>query len=232
MLRRTAAASRRQQPPRARRRATSPRRPFPSPAVSAGSAGSCPSCRSWGALYSGVCRGCYDFARRHEPGPCGTCRRGRPLKEGYCRNCCLQAALQAAGTARRAPDLGPADFAAVRWHQLSFAGVARMNRRPRLPRPDEGPVAARPQSPLGAAGTRRPRPVPPVPLPALDRRVGRLPRPRAGPGHRLPARRRPAAGTPASRRKPAGPWPSCSPPTSPARKSPGQPSIRHCGPAT
>jgi integrase len=91
-------------------------------------------------LYAGVCRGCYDFARRHEPGPCETCRRRRPLKKGYCRNCWLQAALQAAGTARRAPDLGPADFAAVRDHQLSFAGLARMSSRPRLPRPD-GPPA-------------------------------------------------------------------------------------------
>jgi site-specific recombinase XerD len=98
-------------------------------------------CLSWGILYSGVCRGCYDFARRHEPGPCGACRRRRPLKEGYCRNCWLQAALQAAGTARRAPDLGPAGFAAVRWHQLSFAGLARMTRRPRLPRPGEDPAA-------------------------------------------------------------------------------------------
>jgi integrase len=115
--------------------------------VSSGGAGSCPSCHAWGALYSGVCRGCYDFARRHEPGPCGTCRRSRPLKEGYCRNCRLQAALQAAGAARRAPDLGPADFAAVRWHQLWFAGVARMNRRPRLPRPEEEPVAAGPDDP-------------------------------------------------------------------------------------
>ncbi len=105
-------------------------------------AGSCPSCHSWGVLYSGVCRGCYDFARRHEPGPCGACRRQRPLKDGYCRNCWLQAALQAAGTARRAPDLGPADFAAVCWHQLSFAGVARLNRRPRLPRPDEAHAPA------------------------------------------------------------------------------------------
>ena len=113
----------------------------------AGPAGSCPSCHSWGALYSGVCRGCYDFARRHEPGPCGACRRERPLKEGYCRNCWLQAALQAAGTARRAPDLGPADFAAVSWHQLSFAGVARLNRRPRLPRPDEDPAPAGPPDP-------------------------------------------------------------------------------------
>ena len=66
--------------------------------MSAGGAGSCSSCHAWGALYSGVCRGCYDFARRHEPGPCGTCRRDRPLKEGYCRNCWLQAALQAAGS--------------------------------------------------------------------------------------------------------------------------------------
>jgi hypothetical protein len=98
-------------------------------------------------LYSGVCRGCYDFARRHEPGPCGACRRQRPLKEGYCRNCWLQAALQAAATARRAPGLGPADFAAVSWHQLSFAGVARMNRRPRLPRPADDPVPAGPPDP-------------------------------------------------------------------------------------
>jgi integrase len=116
--------------------------------VSGGEAvGSCPSCHAWGALYTGVCRGCYDFARRHEPGPCGACRRDRPLKQGCCRNCWLQAALQAAGTARRAPDLGPADFAAVSWHQLSFAGVARMNRRPRLPRPEENPAAAGPPDP-------------------------------------------------------------------------------------
>ena len=94
-----------------------------------------------------MCRGCYDFARRREPGPCGACRRQRPLKEGYCRNCWLQAALQAAATARRAPDLGPADFAAVSWHQLSFAGVARMNRRPRLPRPVDDPVPAGPPDP-------------------------------------------------------------------------------------
>jgi hypothetical protein len=113
----------------------------------AGPAGSCPSCHSWGALYAGACRSCYDFARRHEPGPCGACRRERPLKEGHCRNCWLQAALQAAGTARRAPDLGPADFAAVRHHQLSFAGVARLNRRPRLPRPDGEPVPAGPPGP-------------------------------------------------------------------------------------
>jgi integrase len=114
--------------------------------VSVGGTGSCPSCHSWGALYAGVCRGCYDFARRHEPGPCGSCRRDRPLKEGYCRNCWLQAALQGAGTARRAPDLGPADFAAVRWHQLSFAGMARLNRRPRLPRPED-PFPAGPPDP-------------------------------------------------------------------------------------
>jgi hypothetical protein len=96
-------------------------------------------------------RGCYDFARRHEPGPCGACRRDRPLKEGYCRNCWLQAALQAAGTGRRAQDLGPADLAVVRHHQLSFAGVARMNRRLRLPRPDDGPVAAGPPDPPGSS---------------------------------------------------------------------------------
>ncbi|MFI5064549.1 MAG: hypothetical protein ACHP9Z_11310 [Streptosporangiales bacterium] len=107
-------------------------------------AGSCPECAAWGELYAGRCRGCYDFARRHDPGPCGACRRRRPLKGGYCRSCWLQAALQAAGTARRAPDLGPADFAAVRHHQLSFAGLARMTRRPRLPRPGEDPGRAGP----------------------------------------------------------------------------------------
>ena len=127
----------------------------------AGSAGSCPSCHAWGVLYPGACRGCYDFARRHEPGPCGACRRQRPLKEGYCRNCWLQAALQAAGTARRAPDLGPADFAAVRHHQLSFAGLARLNRRPRLPRPDNaapgasGPDPGWEQLELSAPGQSR-----------------------------------------------------------------------------
>jgi len=121
------------------------------------SAASCPSCHSWGVLYSGACRGCYDFARRHEPGPCGSCHRRRPLKEGHCRNCWLQAALQAAGAARRAPDLGPANFAAVRWHQLSFAGVARMTRRPRLPQPDEDP------GPAGPPGLRWEQPELPAP---------------------------------------------------------------------
>lgn len=84
-------------------------------------AASCPACAAWGILYAGVCRGCYDFARRHQVGPCGRCWLHLPLKKGYCRSCWLQAALQAAGTARRAPDLGLADFAAVAWHQLSFA---------------------------------------------------------------------------------------------------------------
>jgi integrase len=109
-----------------------------------GAAASCPACLAWGILYAGVCRGCYDFARRRQPGRCGCCRRSLPLKKGYCRACWLQAALQvaaAAGTgAKRAPDLGPADFAAVTWHQLSFAGLAKMNRRPR---PAAPPDAAR-----------------------------------------------------------------------------------------
>jgi hypothetical protein len=101
-------------------------------------------CLAWGILYAGVCRGCYDFARRHRAGACVCCRRTLPLKKGYCRSCWLQAAMQAAaaaaGTARRAPDLGPADFAAVTCHQLFFAGLAKMNHRPRLPRQlDAGP---------------------------------------------------------------------------------------------
>ena len=180
-----------------RRRAQAPRRPVPAPAVSAGTAGSCPSCDSWGALYSGVCRGCYDFARRHGPGPCEACRRRRPLKEGYCRNCWLQAALQAAGTARRAPDLGPADFAAVR---LAPAVVRRRGQ-------DDPPAAAAPagrgprprraaRSPLGAAGAAGPGPVTALPCPALDRRVGQQSRPRPGQGHRLPARRGPRLESP------------------------------------
>lgn len=117
-----------------------------------GTADSCPMCLSWGILYAGLCRGCYDFARRHEPGPCGSCRRCQPLKKGYCRNCWLQAALQAAGTARRAPDLGPSDFAAVSCHQLSFAGLARMTRRPRLPRPDDGAPPPPPPGPPDPGG--------------------------------------------------------------------------------
>ena len=109
--------------------------------------GSCPACAAWGQLYAGTCRGCYDFTRRHPPGPCACCRRCLPLKKGYCRNCWLQAALQAAGTAKRAPDLGPADFTAVAWHQLSFAGLARMTRRPRLQQPDAGLAPAAPPDP-------------------------------------------------------------------------------------
>ena len=70
-------------------------------------AASCPACLAWGILYAGVCRGCYDFARRHRPGRCSCCRRSLPLKKGCCRACWLQAALQvtaAAGTgAKRAP---------------------------------------------------------------------------------------------------------------------------------
>ena len=101
-------------------------------------------CLAWGILYAGVCRGCYDFTRRHRAGACTCCRRPRPLKKGYCRSCWLQAAVQAAaaaGTARRAPDLGPADFAAVTCHQLFFAGLAKMNHRPHPPRqPDAGQV--------------------------------------------------------------------------------------------
>ena len=107
-----------------------------------GAAASCPACLAWGILYAGVCRGCYDFARRHRAGACACCQRTLPLKKGYCRCCWLQAALQAAetaGTAKRAPDLGPADFAAVTCHQLFFAGLAEMNRRPRPAPPDAGP---------------------------------------------------------------------------------------------
>jgi integrase len=112
-------------------------------AADGAAAASCPMCLAWGILYAGVCRGCYDFTRRHRAGTCACCLRVLPLKKGYCRPCWLQAALQAAvaaGTAKRAPDLGPADFAAVTCHQLFFAGLAKMNHRPRPPRqPDAGP---------------------------------------------------------------------------------------------
>ncbi len=125
-----------------------------SAAADGASAASCPMCLAWGALYAGVCRGCYDFARRHRPGACTCCRRTLPLKKGYCRCCWLQAALQAAaitGTAKRAPDLGPADFAAVTCHQLSFAGLAKMNHRPRPAPPDARPP---PQGPPSAGWTQ------------------------------------------------------------------------------
>ncbi len=109
-------------------------------------------CQAWGLLYAGVCRGCYDFGRRYPAGDCGCCRRWLPLKKSYCRCCWLQAALQAAvtaGPARRAPDLGPADFAAVTCHQLFFAGLAKMNHRPRpAPRPQ---ASLPPQAPKPAA---------------------------------------------------------------------------------
>jgi len=121
-------------------------------AADGAAAASCPMCLAWGILYAGVCRGCYDFARRHRPGRCACCRRTLPLKKGYCRCCWLQAALQAAagtGTAKRAPDLGPADFAAVTCHQLSFAGLAKMTRRPRPAPPADAGLPPRDLPPAG-----------------------------------------------------------------------------------
>ena len=123
-------------------------------------AASCPMCLAWGILYAGVCRGCYDFRRRHRAGACACCRRSLPLKKGYCRCCWLQAALQVtahAGTAKRAPDLGPADFAAVTCHQLFFAGLAKMNRRPR---PALRPSVSPPAEPHAAGWTQLELPVP------------------------------------------------------------------------
>jgi hypothetical protein len=123
-------------------------------------------CHAWGSLYAGACRGCYDFGRDHRAGACGCCRRELPLKKGYCRSCWLQAAAQTAasapGTARRAPDLGPAEFGAVTCHQLFFAGLAKMNLRPRPPAaavpagsPDEPDAAAWVQLELSVPGQSR-----------------------------------------------------------------------------
>jgi hypothetical protein len=119
-----------------------------------GTAASCPMCLAWGILYAGVCRGCYDFSRRRRAGACAGGRRSLPLKKGCCRCCWLPAARQAtdcAGTAKRAPDLGPADFAAVTCHQLFFAGLATMNRRPRPARP---PAVSPPPEPHPAGWTQ------------------------------------------------------------------------------
>jgi hypothetical protein len=85
------------------------------------------------------------------------------VKKGYCRNCWLQAALQAAGTAKRAPDPGPADFTAIAWHQLPFAGLARMTRRPRLQQPDADLTPAAPPDP----GWKQPE----LPVPGQSRRL-------------------------------------------------------------
>jgi hypothetical protein len=86
------------------------------------SASSCPTCLSWGVLYGGHCRACYDFRRRHPSACCAGCRRDVPLKKNYCRLCWLQAALQAANP----PVVTEADLAGVTHHQLAFAGTTKM----------------------------------------------------------------------------------------------------------
>lgn len=85
-------------------------------------ASSCPTCLSWGTLYGGFCRACYDFRRRHPDARCAGCCRDVPVKSAYCRLCWLQAALQA----QDPPVVTKADLAAVTSHQLSFAGTTKM----------------------------------------------------------------------------------------------------------
>lgn len=101
---------------------------------------SCPTCLSWGVLYAGYCRACYDFRRRHTSARCAGCRRVVPLKNGYCRLCWLQAALQA----ENPPVVTEADLAGVISHQLALAGTTKM-RGPRSGtrrnRPPAEPVA-------------------------------------------------------------------------------------------
>ena len=83
----------------------------------------------------------------------------------------------------------------LRRGQVAPAVVRR--RRQDDPPPPAAPAGRGPRSrraarsPLGAAGTAGPGPVPALPCPALDRGVGQQPRPGAGQGHRLPARRGP-----------------------------------------
>jgi hypothetical protein len=87
------------------------------------SAASCRTCLSWGVLYSGYCRACYDFRRRHPTGCCSACRREVPLKNGYCRLCWLQAGLQAQDPSV----VTEIDLAGVTTcHQLAFAGMTKM----------------------------------------------------------------------------------------------------------
>jgi len=89
-------------------------------------ASSCPTCLSWGVLYGGYCRACYDFRRRHLSACCAGCRRDVPVKKNYCRLCWLQAARQAANP----PVVTEADLAGVTHHQLSFAGTTKDARPP------------------------------------------------------------------------------------------------------
>jgi hypothetical protein len=84
-------------------------------------ASSCPRGLSWGVLYGGYCRACYDFRRRHLSACCAGCRRDVPVKKSYCRLCWLQAALQAANP----PVVTEADLAGVTHHQLAFAGTTK-----------------------------------------------------------------------------------------------------------
>lgn len=105
-------------------------------------ASSCPACLSWGVLYGGYCRACYDFRRRHASTRCAGCRRVVPCKNDYCRLCWLQAALQAESP----PVVTEADLAGVLSHQLAFAGTTKMRgprsgtRLPRSQPQPSGPV--------------------------------------------------------------------------------------------
>lgn len=52
----------------------------------------CVGCLAWGRGFNnGLCRPCWEFARRWPAGECGACRRSMPVKRGHCRLCWCQA---------------------------------------------------------------------------------------------------------------------------------------------
>jgi integrase len=119
------------------------------------SASSCPTCLSWGVLYGGYCRACYDFQRRHASASCAGCRRVVPLKNNYCRLCWLQAGLLAEDPLV----VTDADLAKVTCHQLAFAGMTKM-RGPRsgVRQRARARVRARACAPLIELASPPPRP--------------------------------------------------------------------------
>jgi integrase len=55
---------------------------------------SCLACLAWGCgFHHGLCRPCWEFARRWPVDECGACHRRLPVKKGHCRLCWCQARL-------------------------------------------------------------------------------------------------------------------------------------------
>lgn len=88
---------------------------------------SCAACLAWGQGFNnGLCKPCWEFARRWDTAECGACGRLLPVKKGHCRLCWCQARLDrsaAHGGATATHDFLLPDVRRVRHHQLFFARI-------------------------------------------------------------------------------------------------------------